>query len=90
MYCACACVRRAVVHSAADTVGCGAGLLAVGVVGVPHSGYKPRRVVLCSNGMTAARSCDLVFRVLVVLSDLVHEGQRHTLDRRQGTWSTVA
>jgi len=90
MYCACAGVRGAVVHSAADTVGCGAGLLAVGVVGVPHSGYKPRRVVLCFNGMTAPRSCDLVFRVLVEWSDLVLEGQRHTLDGRRGTRSTVA
>jgi len=41
MYCACAGVRGAVVHSAEDTVGRGARLLAVGVVGVPHSGYSP-------------------------------------------------
>jgi len=41
MYCACAGVRGAVVHSAADTVGRRAGLLAVGVVGVPHSGDSP-------------------------------------------------
>ena len=77
----------AVPRSAAVTTRSGAELVAALL---PRSGYMPGCVVLFTSGTDVPRSCDLVIRVLVVLSGLVHEGQRHTLDRRQGTRSTVA
>jgi len=76
----------AVLRSAAVTTRCAAELVAALL---PRSGYMPGCVVLFTNGTDVPRSCDLVFRVLVVLSGLVHEGQRHTLDGHRGTRSTV-
>jgi len=76
----------AVLRSAAVTTRCGAELVAALL---PRSGYMPGCVVLFTNGTDVPRSCDLVFRVLVVLSGLVHEGQRHTRDGHGGTRSTV-
>ena len=84
--CARAGARGAVLRSAAVTSLCGAELVAAVL---PRSGYMPGCVVLFTNGMDVPRSGDWVFRVLVVWSDLVHEGQRHILDGHRGTRSTA-